>query len=151
MRILFALIMLAFLSGCRVFTEPLYGNHHDCDPGWSWSSGSCTRNYQPPAPVITVITIGPSRVYADSADSFCFQLSPAPASIRQGQSYRFQNNTGYNVTIVGSDQVPWITIGAGSTSQSLSSSSPGVYGFGVQSCRGVAGTPWYGVLDVTVD
>jgi hypothetical protein len=149
MRIFLALIALTFLTACRVITEPFYGDHDSCEAGWSRSGGSCTRDYQPP--VVTVISIGPSRVYADSADALCYQLSPTPASIRQGGSYRFQNNTGFNVTIVGSDQVPWVTVGAGATSSTLSSSAPGIYGFGVQGCRGVAGTAWYGVLDVTVN
>lgn len=149
MRIFLALIALTFLTACRVITEPFYGDNDSCEAGWTRSGDSCTRDYQPP--VVTVISIGPSRVYADSADSLCYQLSPTPASIRQGSSYRFQNNTGFNVTIVGSDQVPWVTIGAGATSSTLSSSAAGIYGFGIQGCRGVAGTAWYGVLDVTVN
>lgn len=137
------------LTACRVVTEPLYGDGRDCQTGWSRSGGSCTRDYQPP--VVTVISIGPSRVYADSADSFCFELTPAPTSIKAGGSYRFQNNTGLNLTIVDSNQIPWVTVGGYATSSALSASSAGVYGFGIQGCRGIAGTPWYGVLDVTIN
>jgi hypothetical protein len=151
MRIFFALVAISLLTGCRVFTEPLYGDGRDCQAGWSRSGGECTRGYTPPPVVITVITIGPSRVYSDSADTMCYALSPAPASIRTGGSYRFQNNTGLNLTIVDSNQIPWVTVGAYATSSALSASSAGVYGFGIQGCRGVAGTAWYGVLDVTVN
>ncbi|HEY2848395.1 MAG TPA: hypothetical protein VGI97_00830 [Gemmatimonadaceae bacterium] len=152
MRIVLALIALTTLTACRVITEPFYGDRDNCESGYSRSGGSCTRNYQPPVvPAVPVISIGPSRVYADSADSLCYQLSPTPASIRQGDSYRFQNNTGFSVTIVGSDGIPWVTVGAWSTSPPLGSSAPGVYGFGLQGCRGAAGTAWYGILDVTVN
>ncbi|MFI5233873.1 MAG: hypothetical protein ACHQSE_15350 [Gemmatimonadales bacterium] len=147
MRILFSLAVVVSLTACRVITEPFYGDHDSCDSGFSRAGGSCTRNYQPPT--ITVISIGPSREYADSADAMCFQLSPAPASIKAGGSYRFQNNTGLNLTIVDSNQIPWVTVGGYAASSSLSASSAGVYGFGIQGCKGIAGTPWYGVLDVT--
>jgi hypothetical protein len=149
MRIVIALAGVLLLSACRVVTEPLYGDTGTCDAGWSRSGGVCVQNYQPPT--VTVISIGPSREYADSADTMCFTLSPAPASIKEGGSYRFQNNTGLNLTILDSNQVPWVTVGGYATSSALTSSTPGVYGFGIQGCRGAAGTPWYGVLDVTIN
>ena len=149
MRMFIALFALAALTACRVVTEPLYGDTESCESGWSRSGGVCIQDYQPPT--VTVISIGPSREYADSADTMCYQLSPAPVSIRAGGSYRFQNNTGLNITIVDSNQIPWVSVGAYATSTALSSSAPGVYGFGIQGCRGIAGTPWYGVLDVTIN
>jgi hypothetical protein len=149
MRLFIAFVALALLTACRLETEPFSGDDQSCESGWSRSSGVCTRDYQPP--LVTVIAIGPSRVYADSADTMCYGFSPSPASIRSGASYRFQNNTGSSITIVDSNQIPWVTVGAYATSGALSSSSAGVYGFGVQGCRGVGGTPWYGVLDVTVN
>jgi hypothetical protein len=149
MRIFIALAGLALLTACRVVTEPLYGDGGNCQPGWSRSGGTCVQIYLPP--LITVITIGPSRVYSDSADTMCYQVSPAPASIKAGESYRFQNNTGQSITIVDSNQIPWVTVGGYGTSSALSSSSAGVYGYGIQGCRGVGGTPWYGVLDVTIN
>jgi hypothetical protein len=149
MRIFIALAGLAFLTACRVVTEPLYGDGQNCQTGWSRSGETCVQIHLPP--FITVITIGPSRVYSDSADTMCYEVSPAPASIKAGGSYQFQNNTGQNLTIVDSNQVPWVTVGGYGTSSALSSSSAGVYGYGIQGCRGVGGTPWYGVLDVTIN
>ena len=149
MRMLIALSALVGLTACRVITEPFYGDHDSCETGWSRSGGSCTRDYQ--APAVTVISIGPAREYADSSDSLCYQLSPAPASIRQGGNYRFQNNTGLTLTILDSSQIPWVTVGGYATSSTLSTAGAGVYGFGIQGCKGAAGTPWYGVLDVTVN
>ncbi len=149
MRTFIALSALMLLTACRIQTEPLYGDTDSCESGWSRVGGVCTRDYQPPA--VTMISIGPSREYTDSLDTMCFQLTPAPASIKEGGSYRFQNNTGLNITIVDSNQIPWVTVGAYTTSSSLSSSAPGVYGFGIQGCKGSAGTPWYGVLDVTIN
>ena len=46
------------------------------------SVGRNVQVYVPP--FITVITIGPSRVYSDSADTMCYEVSPAPASIKAG-------------------------------------------------------------------
>ena len=149
MRIFFALAALATLSACRITTEPYFGDSQSCGAGYSWSKGACTRNYQPP--IITVITIGPARVYSDSGDVMCYALSPSPVSVRAGGSYRFQNNTGVNITIVDSNQIPWVTIDGYATSSALGASGAGVYGFGIQGCRGIAGTAWYGVLDVTLN
>jgi hypothetical protein len=149
MRVLIALIAISLLTGCRIQTEPLYGDGGHCQSGWSESSRGCVPGYQ--TPVVTGISIGPSREYADSSDTMCYTLAPAPASIRAGGSYRFQNNTGQSLTILDSNNVPWVTVGPYASSAALSQSNAGVYGFGIQGCRGAAGTPWYGVLDVTVN
>ena len=149
MRMLIALSALVGLTACRVITEPFYGDHDSCETAGDQSGGSCTRDYR--VPVVTVISIGPAREYADSSDSLCYQFSPAPASIREGGSYHFQNNTGLNLTILDSNQIPWITVSGYATSTTLGAPGAGVYGFGIQGCRGAAGTPWYGVLDVTVN
>jgi len=150
MRILSALVAVALLTACRVVTEPYYGDTGgECQQGWSRSGGTCTRDYQPPT--VAVISIGPSREYTDSADVMCYSLTPAPASIRTGGSYRFQNNTSASITIVDSNGIPWVTVGPYAASGALSESAAGVYGFGIQACKGMAGTPWYGVLDVTIN
>lgn len=148
MRVLVALCSIALCTGCFV-TGPLYGDRDRCQDGWSQSARGCVPDYQTPA--VTVISIGPSREYADTADTMCYSLAPSPASIKEGGSYRFQNNTGASVTIVDANGIPWVTTGPYASSSALTESTPGVYGFGIQGCRGVAGTPWYGVLDVTIN
>jgi hypothetical protein len=98
---------------------------------------------------VVVITIGPSYQYSGNSDTMCYQFSPVGASVPTGGSYSFQNNTSSPITILGANQTPWVTVGAGSTSAALTASNPGVYNFGVQGCRGVSGTPWYGALSVS--
>ena len=153
MRPIMALAALSMLTACRVTTEPLYGDGdaggQHCPAGSTESSRGCIPNYQTPA--VTVISIGPSREYTDSADVMCYSLTPAPASIKAGGSYRFQNNTSASITIVDSNGIPWVTVGPYAASGALSESAAGVYGFGIQACKGMAGTPWYGVLDVTIN
>ena len=99
----------------------------------------------------TVISVGPTLQYTDNADVLCYQFSPTVVTVKIGASYAFQNNTNSPVTIMGANQVPWATVDAGATSAALTFSAAGVYGFAVQGCRGMSGTPWYGVLQVTVN
>jgi len=148
MRLLMALLAVSLVTGCIFPTDRRYGSDNCIDGTDEWGA-PCTPNYN--GPVGAVITIGPSRQYADNADTLCYQLSPTPASVPSGGSYYFRNNTSSNITILGINQTPWVTIAAGATSGPLNTFSPGVYGFGVQGCSGVAGTAWYGVLDVTIN
>jgi plastocyanin len=71
--------------------------------------------------------------------------------VKVGATYSFQNNTSSTITILGADQSTWVTVGAYSTSAALTFSAAGAYGFAVQGCRGLSGTPWYGVLNVTIN
>jgi hypothetical protein len=151
MRKLIALAAIILLSACRVSVEPLYGVDVTCTDSYGHrnSSSSCTTTITTPA--VAVIAIQPTLVYADAADNFCFQFSPLPASVRVGGNYYFQNNTNSAVTIVGANQIPIVTVGPGQTSPSINTSGAGVYAFGIQGCRGVAGTAYYGVLNVTLN
>jgi hypothetical protein len=121
----------------------------DCQIGYGRHGTTCEPIITTPS--VAVISIQPTRVYADSADTFCYQFTPSPAAVRTGGSYYFQNNTNSTITIVGSNQIPWVTIAPGQTSASLYSSGAGVYGFGIAGCRGVGGTSYYGELDVTLN
>ncbi len=147
MRKLIALGALVLLSACRVSLDGTIGFADNCGSGYGQRSSTCTSGHNSG---LIVIVIQPTRVYGD-ADALCYQFNPTPASVTTSGSYSFQNNTSSNVTIVGSNQVPWTTVAPGGTSAALSLSNAGAYGFGVQGCRGVAGTPWYGVLNVTVN
>ncbi len=147
MRKLFVVTAIVLLSACRVSLDGTVGFLDDCSSGYGRQSSTCSGHN----PGVIVIVIAPTRVYADPADALCFQLSPTPASVKTSGSYAFQNNTSSSVTIVGTNQTPWVTIAPGETSPSLSLSSAGVYNFGVQGCRGVSGTAMYGVLNVTLN
>lgn len=148
MRKLFVVTAMLLLSACRVTLDGTVGFLDDCSSNYGHQSSTCSTGHNPG---VIVIVIAPTRVYSDPADAMCFQLSPTPASVKTSGSYAFQNNTNSNVTIVGTNQTPWVTVGPGETSPSLSLSNAGVYGFGVQGCRGVGGTAMYGVLNVTIN
>jgi hypothetical protein len=149
MRILIAVLAMSLVSACSLTLAPLPDAAQNCGYGSSWSGTSCRSGNHSSAG--TVIVIGPSLQYTDNADAMCYQFSPTVASVTMGGSYVFQNNTSSPITIMGANQVPWITVGAGATSPALNFSAAGVFGFGVQGCRGVSGTPWYGVLNVTIN
>jgi hypothetical protein len=149
MRPLIALAAIALVSACQVSVEPLGVDVSCTDSYGRHSSSSCTTTFTSPA--VAVIVIQPTLYYGDAADNFCFQFSPLPASVRVGGSYYFQNGTNSAVTIVGANQIPIVTVGPGQTSPSINTSGAGVYAFGIQGCRGVAGTAYYGVLNVTLN
>jgi hypothetical protein len=148
MRKLFVIAAMLLVSACRVSLDGTVGFDNGCSSSNGHQSSGCSTGHNPG---VIVIVIAPTRVYADAADALCYQLNPTPASVTTSGSYAFQNNTSSSVTIVGSNQVPWVTVGPGETSTSLSYSTAGVYGFGVQGCRGVGGTAMYGVLNVTLN
>jgi hypothetical protein len=147
MRMLTALVAVSLLSACTLSLAPLSGNGDNCSNDSSRGGQSCTPTNH--TPIVVVIAIGPSRQYSDNNDGMCYQFSPAPASVLTGGTYSFQNNTSSSITIVGSNQIPWATVGAGASSPSLTVPATGSYGYGVQGCRGVSGTAWYGVLTVS--
>ena len=149
MRILIAVLAMSLVSACSLTLAPLPDGAQNCGYGSSWSGTSCTSGHHSSAG--TVIVIGPSLQYTDNSDAMCYQFSPTVTSVTMGGSYVFQNNTSSSITIMGANQVSWITVGAGVTSPALNFSMAGVFGFGVQGCRGVNGTPWYGVLNVTIN
>ena len=130
------------LAACQLTLAPLpdgqnCGNH---------SNASCYNSYS-----ATVITVGPTLQYPNNADVMCYQFSPTVVSVKVGATYTFQNNTSSTITILGTDQTTWVTVGAYSTSTTLTFSAAGAYAFAVQGCRGLSGTPWYGVLNVTIN
>jgi hypothetical protein len=147
MRKLIIVAAMLLVSACRVALDGTVGFADNCDSGYGQRSSSCTTSH---GTGVIVIVIQPVRVYGDG-DALCYQFNPTPASVTTSGSYSFQNNTSSNLTIVGSNQIPWTTVAPGQTSTALSLSNAGVYGFGVQGCRGVSGTPWYGVLNVTIN
>lgn len=146
MRKFISVVAIVLLSACRVSLDGTVGFDNGCDSGSNQRNSSCTTHN----PGVIVIVIKPTRVYGD-ADAMCYQFNPTPASVTASGSYSFQNTTSSNITIVGANSAPWTTVGPGETSPSLSLSNAGTYGFGVQGCRGTGGTPWYGVLNVTVN
>ncbi len=139
----------ALLSGCKVSVEPAFSGV-ECTVGFTRHGTDCEPIVNG-SPSVAVISVEPTRVYADSADALCYQFSPSPASVKMGGSYYFQNNTNSTVTIVGSNGVPWVSVAPGQTSATLYSSGAGVYSFGIAGCRGVAGPVSYGELDVTLN
>ena len=143
MRKLIAILAVPLFAACSLTLAPLSADGQNCE-GSSYQRGSQCNSHIP-----IVIIIGPSYQYADNSDTMCYQFSPVAASVKIGGSYSFQNNTSSPITILGADQVPWVTVGPGSTSAALNFPNAGVYNFGVQGCRGVGGTPWYGALAVT--
>jgi hypothetical protein len=145
MRLLIAVLAVSLAAACSLTLAPLPDAGQNCG-GHSGQWGS-----QCGSPIAIVITIGPSYQYTDNSDAMCYQFAPVAASVKVGGSYSFQNNTSAPITILGANQVPWVTVGAGSTSASLTFPNAGVYSFGVQGCRGVGGTAWYGVLAVTTN
>lgn len=154
MRKLIVVAAILLTSACRVSVEPLYGVDITCGANQQDSrdqrdSSPCTTTFTTPATI--VISILPTPVYGDAADAQCFQFNPTPASVRVGGNYYFQNNTNAAVTIVGANGIPWVTVGPGQTSPGLNTNGAGVYGFGLQGCRGTGGTAFYGVLDVTLN
>jgi hypothetical protein len=152
MRKLVVLAAILLLPACRVSVEPLYGVDITCTDSYGHhyqSQSSCSATITSPTTV--VISIQPTPVYSASADAQCYQFNPSPASVRVGGHYYFQNNTSSAVTILGSNGVPWVTVAPGQTSPALNTSGAGVYGFGLQGCRGTSGTAFYGVLDVTLN
>jgi hypothetical protein len=146
MRMLIAVLAMPLFAACSLTLAPLPpGGGQNCRSGSNASGARCN------SPAATVITIGPSHQYTDNSDALCFQFSPVVASMQVGGSYSFQNNTSSPITILGADQAPWVTVDAGSTSAAINFPNVGVYSFGVQGCRGVGGTAWYGVLAVTTN
>ena len=146
MRTLIAVLAIPMFAACSLTLAPLPpGGGQNCRSGSNASGARCN------SAAATVITIGPSHQYADNSDALCFQFSPVVASVPVGGSYSFQNNTSSPITILGADQAPWVTVDAGSTSAAINFPTVGVYSFGVQGCRGVGGTAWYGVLAVTTN
>ena|ERR1019366_4921058 len=146
MRTLIAVLGLSLLAACQLTLAPLPDGGQGCGHASSWSGSSCYNSYS-----ATVISIGPTLQYANNADVMCYQFSPAVVSVKVGANYAFQNNTGSPITIMGANQVAWVTVDAGSTSTTLNFSASGVFVFAVQGCRGMGGTPWYGVVNVTVN
>ena len=145
MRKLPTVLAVSVLAACQLTLAPL-PDGQNCGYHSSWSGSSCqnSNNYG------TVIAVGPTLQYTDNADVLCYQFSPTVVTVKIGASYAFQNNTSSTITILGADQQTWVTVGAYSTSAALTFSTVGVYGFAVQGCRGMSGTPWYGVLQVTI-
>jgi hypothetical protein len=146
MRALFAICAIVLLSSCRLSLDAVLAPL-DCggDGGYHHQSSSCSGVI--PGPI--VIVIGPSRQYSDPSDALCYQVSPVTATVKVGESYTFQNSTSSMITIQGADQSTWTSVAASSTSAALTFSAAGTYSFGVQGCRGVSGTAWYGQLNVT--
>jgi hypothetical protein len=149
MRMLVAVLAMSLAAACSLTLAPISDAGQNCRDGSNRWGSQCTPADHSPAG--TVISIGPSHQYADNADTLCYQFSPSQASVKTGGSYFFQNNTSSSITILGSNQVPWVTVGPGATSGALNFSGAGVFSFGVQGCRGAGGTAFYGVLDVTLN
>lgn len=148
MRMLTALVTACLLSACKLSLDATLAPL-DCGDGSSQHGSSCTSGGHGSGGI--VIVVGPSRQYTDDADALCYQVSPLAASVTVGETYAFQNNTSATITIQGSNQAQWVTVGPGQTSSTLNVANAGVYNFGIQGCRGMAGTAWYGVLNVTVN
>jgi plastocyanin len=146
MRKLMVVLAVSVLAACQLTLAPLPDGYQDCGRASSWSGSSCHNSYS-----ATVINIGPTLQYTNNADLMCYQFSPTVVTVKVGASYTFQNNTSSSITIMGANQGPWVTVDAGSTSAALTFSAVGVYTFAVQGCRGLSGTPWYGVLNVTIN
>ena len=142
---LIAVLAVTLAAACSLTLAPLPGAGQNCGRGSSQWGSQCN------SPIAIVITVGPSYQYTDNSDAMCYQFSPGMASVTIAGSYSFQNNTSAPITILGANQVPWVTVGPGSTSPALNFPTAGVYSFGVQGCRGVAGTAWYGMLAVTTN
>ena len=147
MRLLVALVTVCLLSACKLSLDATLAPL-DCADSYNHRSSGCSTGGSGGGGII--IVIGPSRQYTDAADEQCYQVSPVQASVKVGESYSFQNSTNSTITVQGSNQTQWTTVGPGQTSAALTFSGAGVYNFGVQGCRGVAGTAWYGVLNVTL-
>ena len=145
MRMLIAILAMPLVAACTVTLAPLSSDGRNCEGGWSQRGTQCN------SPIPIVIIIGPSYQYSDNSDTMCYRFSPVSASVKIGGSYAFQNSTSSPITILGADQVQWVTVGPGSTSAAINFPNAGVYSYGVQGCRGVAGTAWYGVLAVTTN
>jgi hypothetical protein len=145
MRTLIAIAAICLLSSCKLSLDaslaPL-----DCGDSHDQRGSSCGGGHGGAG---IVIVIGPTRQYNDAADALCYQVSPATASVALGGTYAFQNTTNATITIQGSNQAAWATVAPGETSAALNVSAAGSYSFGVQGCRGMAGTAWYGQLNVT--
>ena len=150
MRTIIAIAGIVLLSACTVSVEPAFSGVQ-CTVGYSRHGDGTTCTPIVNTPSVAVISIEPTHVYADSADAQCYQFSPSPALVKMGGSYYFQNNTGSTVTIVGSNGIPWVSVAPGQTSATLYSNGAGIYGFGISGCRGVAGSAYYGELDVTLN
>jgi hypothetical protein len=148
MRILIALVTVCMLSACKLSLDATLAPL-DCGDSSNQRGSSCAIGNHGSGGI--VIVIGPSRQYTDAADASCYQVSPVAASVTVGESYSFQNNTSASITIQGSNQATWVTVGPGATSPALNSSAAGVYNFGVQGCSGMGGTAWYGQLSVTTN
>jgi hypothetical protein len=142
MRKLIAVLAVPLFAACSLTLAPLSSDGQNCERSYQ-------RGSQCSSPIPIIIIIGPSYQYRNSSDTMCYQFSPAAASVKIGGSYAFQNSTSSPITILGADQVPWVTVGPGSTSAAVNFPNAGVYNFGVQGCRGVGGTAWYGTLAVT--
>jgi hypothetical protein len=146
MRTLIAIVSLCLLSACRLSLDAAL-DPLSCSDSYNHRGTTCTTGNGGVGSI--VIVVGPSRQYTDAADAMCYQVSPVAASVQVGGTSTFQNSTSSTITIQGSDQSTWTTVGPGETSPALTFSSTGMYTFGVQGCRGVSGTAWYGQLNVT--
>jgi len=146
MRSLLAIVSLCLLSACRLSLDAAF-DPLSCSDSYNHRGTTCTTGNGGIGSI--VIVVGPTHRYNDTADAMCFDVSPVAASVKVGGTYSFQNNTNSTITIQGSDQTTWATVGPGQTSASLQLSSAGTYSFGVQGCRGISGTAWYGQLNVT--
>src|SRR5579862_8384535 len=143
MRKLIAMLAVPMVAACSLTLAPLAGAGQNCRDGSNQRGSQCDTQ------IPIVIIIGPSYQYSDNSDTMCYQFSPGSASVPIGGSYSFQNNTSSSITILGADRTPWVTVAPGSTSSTVSFPNAGTHSYGVQGCRGVGGTPWYGALAVT--
>ena len=146
MRTLIAIVSLCLLSACRLSLDAAL-DPLSCSDSYNQRGTTCSTGNGGVGSI--VIVVGPSRQYTDAADAMCYQVSPVAASVQVGGTSTFQNSTSSTITIQGADQSTWTTVGPGETSPALTFSSAGTYTFGLQGCRGVSGTAWYGQLNVT--
>jgi hypothetical protein len=146
MRRLIALAAVLTLTSCKLSLDATLAPL-DCTNSSNQHNSSCSTGGRGAGGIVIVVL--PSRQYSDAADALCYQVSPVAASVAVGGTYSFQNTTNSTVTIQGSNQSTWATVAPGETSAALNVTSAGSYSFGVQGCRGMAGTPWYGQLSVT--
>lgn len=117
----------------------------DCQTGFYQVGNQCV----PDPNLVTIDVKSGTYTYFGTA---CPAFSPNPVSVKVNQDFRFHNDTGASVTIIGYDKTPWVSASAGAASNALNFSKAGQVLYTSYGCAGApVTTQAWGHINVTVN
>lgn len=129
----FAFAAIAVLTACVPQDVTTPTNPLDCQRGFYEDPASHTCVLRPD--VVTIVVSG-------SRDCSSWLKSPNPASVRTGQSFRFQNTTAFPFTVMirnmklDNSAYPLTTVAAGQSSSAFSYNVAGTWTYTETACNG---------------